>query len=266
MKKMLLPMKLNTEILPIVWIVAKRIAMIAASPFTSPKHLRSTKTVFFTAKFLEARQIEKWLPFQTMMTLSAKKSKQTNCILFLLNQSSIMIFFVSRPKTLPADPVSISIAYRSANRAKVDEDEISYGFKKAPVDMPRVKIVKNVPEEKLWEVDHRSIIELKKEKAKCSLTDDEDIDEMDPRDLVNPGYEDLGYAPVIKAKLVKPRKSHDFELEPLKRESDEDDRHEFEDDEVIFKRGKVVTAADGEEDIPNSPEAPCVGCDGIDYD
>lgn len=152
--------------------------------------------------------------------------------------------------------MSISLAYRTANRAKVDEDNLSYGFKKAPVDQPRVKIVKNIPEEKLWAIE-RSVIELKKPKARLVEVDAEEEEEEDdngPRDCSNPGYAELGYAPVVKRKIAKRRKIHDFRLEPLRRSSDYDDRPEFEDEECICKRGEIIKISD-DDDNYDSPEA-----------
>lgn len=165
---------------------------------------------------------------------------------------------IHRLENFEADPVSISLAYRSASRIQVDEDKISYGFKKVPVDQPRRKIVKNIPEEKLWAID-RSVIELKKAKIKSVDSDIDDyVDDDDigaRRDRINPGYDDLGYAPVVKPKIMKRRKSHDFKLEPLRVVSsdDDDERYGFEDEECIFKRGKIVTTADGDNNY-DSPE------------
>lgn len=156
---------------------------------------------------------------------------------------------------MEADPVSISLAYRSANRSPVDEDKISYGFKKIPADQPRVKIVKNVPEEKLWALDG-SIIELKKAKAKAVYADvDDDVDDDDVAaidDRLAPGYAELGYGPVVKRKIIKRRKSHDFQVQPL-RSSRDDDRREFEDEECICKRSEIIKIAD-DDDNYDSPE------------
>lgn len=156
---------------------------------------------------------------------------------------------------MEADPVSISLAYRSANRAQVDEDEISYGFKKIPVDQPRRKIVKNIPEEKLWAID-RSVIELKKPNIKSMDTDAEDYDEDDDartRSRLNPGYADLGYAPVVKRKVMKRRKIHDFQLKPLRNSNDQEKQREFDTEECIFKRGKVIPITDSDDNY-ESPE------------
>lgn len=153
---------------------------------------------------------------------------------------------------MAADPVSISLAYRSANRAPVEEDKISYGFKKVPADQPRVKIIKNVPEEKLWALDG-SIIELKKPKSKCMDDDDEDDDDVGAiDDHLAPGYAELGYAPVVKRKIMKRPKSHDFQVQPL-RSSHDDQRREFEDEECICRRSEIIKIAD-DDDSYDSPE------------
>lgn len=145
---------------------------------------------------------------------------------------------------MEADPVSISLAYRSKNRAPVDEGNIAYGFKEVPVDQPRRKIVKHVPEEKLYAIDG-SVIELKKNVRKTCEDDDEEDEEIDTRDRLNPGYAELGYAPVVKPRIAKRRKIHDFQLEPLRKSSRcVDEKPEFEDEDCIFKRGKVVRIDD----------------------
>lgn len=165
---------------------------------------------------------------------------------------------------MEADPVSISLAYRSANRDQVDEGKISYGFKEIPVNQPHRKIVKNIPEEKLWAID-RSVIELKKPKIKSVDTDAEDYDEDDDagtRGRLNPGYADLGYAPVVKRKVMKRRKIHDFQLKPLRSGNDREERREFDSEEYIFKRGKVIAITDGDDNY----ESPEVEYSSNDYD
>lgn len=156
-----------------------------------------------------------------------------------------------------ADPVSIGIAYRTASRIPVGEDGISYGFKKAPIDQPRVKVVKDIPEEKLWTVDHRSIIELKKDATQDSEEDIED-DDYDARDS-EPGYEELGYAPVVKYKIAKRPKKLDFELKPLKEKNRSDeDQSKLDDELIVYRRGKIVTDVSREaDDSYSSSEAVC---------
>lgn len=118
-----------------------------------------------------------------------------------------------------------------------------------------MKIVKNVPEEKLWALDG-SIIELKKPKVisvDADVDDDIDDDEVDAiGDRLAPGYAELGYAPVVKRKVMKRRKIHDFQVQPL-RSSRDDDRREFEDEECICKRSEIIKIAD-EDDNYDSPE------------
>lgn len=151
-----------------------------------------------------------------------------------------------RLETLEADPVSISLAYRSAARPQIDEGNISYGFKKIPVDQPTVKIVKNIPEEKLWAID-RSVIELKhqmEQSAEMEGGDYVDEDENAARNRLNPGYADLGYAPVIKPIVSKRRKTLDFKLEPLTTK-DENEHRELDDEECTYRRSKILTIDNG---------------------
>lgn len=81
-----------------------------------------------------------------------------------------------RPR-IPADPVSIAIALRAAERSTIQEGQLTYGFKKRPIDqLPRRKVYPNIPEEKLF--DHKSrVIELKK--TIDSEEDEFKIDESD---------------------------------------------------------------------------------------
>lgn len=78
----------------------------------------------------------------------------------------------------PADPVSIDIAYRAALRSTVPEGSLAYGFKERPINLPKIKIVSNVPEEKLFSVNPR-VIEFKKPKFydEGEIDDDDEFDD-----------------------------------------------------------------------------------------
>lgn len=158
----------------------------------------------------------------------------------------------NRSERIEADPVSISIAYHAANRARVDEDNVSYGFKKTPVDQPRRKIVPNIPEEQLWS-DDRIPVEFKKEDFHGKAHDDADDiddDENDERVRSNPRYDDLGYVPVVKIKVAKRCKILDFKLDPLK--SKDDERSEFDEEDCICKRSKFVRLGEHHDDLEES--------------
>lgn len=68
--------------------------------------------------------------------------------------------FVFRPR-IQADPVSLAIAWRAAQRSNIQEDQLNYGFKKRPIDqLPRARTYPNIPEEKLFDLNSR-VIEFK---------------------------------------------------------------------------------------------------------
>lgn len=73
--------------------------------------------------------------------------------------------------TIPADPVSISLAYKNflqtpTSRKYVPEDRLAFGHRQQPADGSIHKQISNVPEEKLLTVD-KPIVELKSP-SKCS--------------------------------------------------------------------------------------------------
>lgn len=260
--------KLSTKVhrvMPLcsVWTVAKSIASIAANHFQSSKRHQST-TVLCLEKFLVVLAVGSPLPFlrsrASMIASSIRVVVKSNFTARWSHLNSVDSFHdfshsINRAKRVEADPVSISLAYRSANRAPVDEGNIAYGFKGVPVDQPRRKIVKHVPEEKLYAIDG-SIIELKKNaRETCEDDDNEEDDEIDTRGHLSPGYAELGYAPVVKPKIAKRRKIHDFQLEPLRKSSSfNNEKSEFEDEDCIFRRGKVVRIDDCDDGY-NSQEA-----------
>lgn len=89
---------------------------------------------------------------------------------------SIELYYYFRPRIL-ADPVSIAIALQAAQRSTIQEGQLTYGFKKRPIDqLPRRKVYPNVPEEKMFDLKSR-VIEYKK--PTDSEEDEFKIDESD---------------------------------------------------------------------------------------
>lgn len=111
-----------------------------------------------------------------------------------------------RPK-IPADPISISIAMRAAQRSTVDEGIMDYGFNqkfKRPIDQPTRKLISPIiDEEKLFNMNAK-VIEFKR--PKYSEEDefaDSDEEFGSPRKskkvVSNPSYfyySDIGYSDV----------------------------------------------------------------------
>lgn len=101
---------------------------------------------------------------------------------------------------LPADPVSVSLAYRSAIRAHIPEDKLAYGFKSAPINAATVKEIKHIPEEKLWDSD-RTVMELRPYSHTPDVSEEEEFheDEEVEQSHYNAanivGYHELGYLP-----------------------------------------------------------------------
>ncbi|XP_055302267.1 uncharacterized protein LOC129568441 [Sitodiplosis mosellana] len=82
----------------------------------------------------------------------------------------------AKPK-IEADPVSIAIALRAAQRSTIKEDQLAYGFRQRPIDQPRRKVITpNIPEERLFDVNAK-VIEFKK--PKYSEESEFDVDESD---------------------------------------------------------------------------------------
>lgn len=109
---------------------------------------------------------------------------------------------------IPADPVSISIAVRAAQRTYVPEGQLEYGFKKRPIDLVRTKVWRNIPEEKLYSMNSK-VIEFKKpngceeDEFKVDESGEEDDstfaqhdDSKIPSDSPCFAYSDIGYSPM----------------------------------------------------------------------
>ncbi|KAJ6634871.1 hypothetical protein Bhyg_13452 [Pseudolycoriella hygida] len=62
---------------------------------------------------------------------------------------------------IPVDPVSMSLAYKSAQQAsiQVPEEKLAFGFKKLPANAENVKHVPNIPEERLTTFN-RKVVDL----------------------------------------------------------------------------------------------------------
>lgn len=116
----------------------------------------------------------------------------------------VIFLLISRPK-IPADPISILIAMKAQQTLK--EGQMDYGFKKKPIELPRVKIVApNVAEEKLYDLNGK-VIEFKRPSfhSEESEYDDDDVDQLcgsdedeshERRKETHPQryyYSDLGY-------------------------------------------------------------------------
>lgn len=117
-----------------------------------------------------------------------------------------MIEMIFRPR-IQADPISLAIAMRASQRSTVPEGQLAYGFKTKPVDQPRVTVFRNIPEEKLYDINSK-VIEFKK--PNYSAESEFDIDESDEDfGLVNKrienkqfdthclSYSDIGYSDAI---------------------------------------------------------------------
>lgn len=111
---------------------------------------------------------------------------------------------------IPADPVSISIAVRAAQRTYVPEGQLAYGFKKRPIDLVRPKVWRNIPEEKLYSLNSK-VIEFKKpcacEEDEFKVDESEEEEDYDstfgqrddsrtPSDSPCFAYSDIGYSPM----------------------------------------------------------------------
>lgn len=101
---------------------------------------------------------------------------------------------------VPADPVSLILAYELAQKAAaaVPEEKLQFGFRKKPEDGMFKKVLKNIPEERLFGVE-REIVELKLPKIAAPVV--EEFEESAEADVVVPpaaflSYSDLGYGPV----------------------------------------------------------------------
>lgn len=87
-------------------------------------------------------------------------------------------------------------------RSNVPEGQLSYGFKKRPIDQPTIKIIPNIPEEKLYDVRSK-VIEFKKpkcsEESEFENSDEDEEEEPCNRKRYNLkrvhgfSYSDLGY-------------------------------------------------------------------------
>lgn len=99
--------------------------------------------------------------------------------------------------------MSISIALRAAQRSTIKEGQLSYGFKKTPIDrLPGPKVWRNIPEEKLLTLTARAI-ELKKPKG--WEEDEFKVDDSDEDTSIStqskpidtscvPSYSEIGYS------------------------------------------------------------------------
>ncbi|XP_011179966.1 uncharacterized protein LOC105210601 isoform X2 [Zeugodacus cucurbitae] len=107
----------------------------------------------------------------------------------------------AKPKdsTVPADPISISLALQANKAIAVPEAKLAYGFAKKPIDSMKKITFSNVPEENLFKLKH-DVITFKKPKltpAPASVEEEYEHEEVvetadAPAKLT---YQQLGYVP-----------------------------------------------------------------------
>lgn len=112
----------------------------------------------------------------------------------------------SSPVASPADPVSLAIAYKMAQKSChniQNEDRLSFGFRKLPKELPPVvKKTNNIPEENLYSLNGQ-IVELKPVKQCTTDLDEEAADELlalseetaEPMEVRKVSLGELGYGP-----------------------------------------------------------------------
>lgn len=118
------------------------------------------------------------------------------------------LFFFFRKHNHPADPVSLSLAFKAEQRSKISvpEAKLQYGFRKKPKNHQKVKHHSKIDEEKLYACE-KEVVELKKPNcAKEEFDDDEHDDEDEEHEEEEEshhspshlGYSDIGYFPEKK--------------------------------------------------------------------
>lgn len=107
----------------------------------------------------------------------------------------------AKPKdsTVPADPISISLALQANKAIAVPEAKLAYGFVKKPIDSMKKITFSNVPEENLFKLKN-DVIKFKKAKLTPATPSEEE--EFEQEELVETAdtpvkltYQQLGYVP-----------------------------------------------------------------------
>lgn len=100
-------------------------------------------------------------------------------------------------KPIPVDPISLALAYQQTLRSNVKEDLLAYGFQKQPIEQRRVKIISNIPEEKLFDIKSKAI-EFRKPHRSASeefspegISDEQENDEDEEIDDLNKSDENI---------------------------------------------------------------------------
>lgn len=155
---------------------------------------------------------------------------------------------------LPVDPVSLSLAYRSAHRATVmvPEEKLAYGFRKMPANAENIKPVPNIPEEKLVTFDSK-VVELKDFPCRRYKTEVEEEEEEEEEESVKPdcglgylNYNQMGYYP---QKHLNP----EFAVTQFEAESDPERPCNQEPIQEIgncgYRPGRIINHANRNDDI-----------------
>ena len=156
---------------------------------------------------------------------------------------------------IPVDPVSMSLAYKSAHRATVTvpEEKLAFGFKKTPTNAESINPVPNIPEEKLSTFDAR-VVELKdipcrrKQKKEEEIEEEEEEEnEDDSKPNCGLGYLNYNQMGYVVQKQVDPSFAvHQFvEAEVNERPCSEDPIQEI--GSCGYRPGKILQHADNEE-------------------
>ncbi|XP_017485719.1 PREDICTED: proteoglycan 4 [Rhagoletis zephyria] len=101
--------------------------------------------------------------------------------------------------SIPADPISISLALQATKAVAVPEAKLAYGFAKQPVDSMKKITFSNVPEENLFKLKN-DVITYKKPTLSASPPSEEVIETEEEEVVEAPDaptltYQQLGYVP-----------------------------------------------------------------------
>ncbi|XP_054728784.1 uncharacterized protein LOC129237851 [Anastrepha obliqua] len=108
----------------------------------------------------------------------------------------------AKPKSnsIPADPISISLALQASKATAVPEAKLAYGFAKTPIDSLKKIALSKVPEEHLFQLKSE-VITLKKPSAAASPSSEEEEEPEEEEAVESPDesptltYNQLGYVP-----------------------------------------------------------------------
>uniref|UniRef100_A0A034WFU9 Uncharacterized protein n=1 Tax=Bactrocera dorsalis TaxID=27457 RepID=A0A034WFU9_BACDO len=101
--------------------------------------------------------------------------------------------------TVPADPISISLALQANKAIAVPEAKLAYGFAKKPIDSMKKITFSNVPEENLFKLKSNVITFKKPKLTPAPLSEEEEVEEEELVDTADTPaqltYQQLGYVP-----------------------------------------------------------------------